>query len=509
MEMVQNLIGGFATILSPGHVGWLLAGQLMGLLVGILPGVNASMGVAVLLPVIYGMGPLDALSFLIGIYFSAMIGGGITSILFGVPGTSTSAVLALDGHELARQGRGARALGLMAFGSWMGGTLGLVFLTALGPAIAAVALAFGPAEYFALMFFGLTLISALAADSPIKGLIAGLLGLLAGTVGIDPVSGVSRYTFGSAALLDGIEFIPVLVGLFAVSQVLVNVEKRRPLARVEGRLSGSLPSREDLRETRTPLVRGALIGSLVGALPGAGATVASFLSYAVEKTLSRKPQLFGKGALPGVAGPSAADNGAASTALIPLLTLGIPGSETTAVLVGALMILGIRPGPLLFTQQTELVWALFASLYLALIAGASLAIVGAPWLTQVLRVPAPILSAFILSMAFIGSYSVNNSMTDVWVMAGAGLIGYAMRKLDFPVAPVVLALVLGPMVEENFRQALLTSAGDPLVFLYRPISAALLLLAAVGVFVSLRMQARLRMQLRAGVEREAGSGVRG
>ncbi|MBO8142789.1 MAG: tripartite tricarboxylate transporter permease, partial [Firmicutes bacterium] len=343
MNVVQDLMSGFATMLSLSHLGWLLAGQLLGLVVGILPGVNASMGVAVLLPVVYGMGALDALSFLIGVYFSAMIGGGITSILFGVPGTSTSSVLALDGHELARQGRGAPTVGLMSLGSWLGGTVGLLFLTVLGPVIAALSLAFGPAEYFALMFFGLTLISALAADSPIKGLIAGFLGLLAGTVGIDPVSGISRYTFGSAALLDGIEFIPVLVGLFAVSQVLVNVEKGPQVASSDGEFSGGLPSRHDLREASAPLLRGALIGSLVGALPGAGATVASFLSYAVEKTLSRKPQLFGKGAPAGVAGPSAADNGAASTALIPLLTLGIPGSETTAVLMGALMILGVRP----------------------------------------------------------------------------------------------------------------------------------------------------------------------
>lgn len=480
-QLFHHLSQGFGIAFAPSNFGFVVLGQLIGVTIGILPGINASMAVATLLPLTFGMKPEPALIFLTGIYMGAMFGGSITAILLRVPGTGTAAVIALDGYEMTRQGRAGTALGITAFGSWIAGTFSLILLMTAGPALSAIALSFGPPEYFALIVLGLTLITSLAGRSLVKGLVAGTIGLLLGTVGLDPVSGVSRFTFGQLGLLDGVDFIAVLVGLFAVAQALSNLETHLAHTLYRGRMTGLLPNRRDSRESIGPILRGSFLGTFVGMLPGAGATVAAFLSYSLEARITRHPERVGKGDIKCVAGPGSADNGAAGGALVPLLSLGIPGSETTAVLIGALMILGIRPGPLLFTQQAELVWALIASLYVANTLGLLLATLGIRPLTQMLRVPTPIMSAFILAMSFVGAYAVNNSMTDVWIMFSFGVLGYIMKRLDFPVAPVVLALVLGPMAEESFRQALFMSNGDFFIFLRRPIAVSLLGLSLISL----------------------------
>ena len=458
-------------------------GQLIGVSIGVLPGINASMAVAVLLPLTFGLSPEASLLFLAGIYMGAMFGGSITSILLRVPGTSTAAVVALDGYEMTRQGRAGLALGITAIGSWIAGTFSVMVLMALGPWLSTVALAFGPPEYFALIFLGLSMITSLGSDSLVKGLIAGAIGLLLGTVGMDTGVGVSRFTFGILELDNGVSFIAVLIGMFAVSQSLLNLERSLSHLFYKGKMTGLLPSWKEFKESVGSIFRGTVLGTFIGMLPGAGATAAAFMSYSIEARISKHPERVGKGEIKCVAGPGSADNSAAGGALVPLLSLGIPGSETTAVLLGALMIHGIRPGPLLFTQHTQLVWATIASLYIANCLGLLLATAGIRPLTQILKLPTPIMSAFILVMSVVGSYSLSNSMVDVWIVWIFGVLGYLMKHLKIPVAPVILALVLGPMAEKSFRQSLYMSDGSIAIFATRPITIVMLILGLISLFL--------------------------
>jgi putative tricarboxylic transport membrane protein len=481
--MLQNLAMGFGIALTPLNLFWIVLGQLVGVSVGILPGINASMAVAILLPLTFGMTPVSSLLLLAGIYMGTMFGGSITSILLRVPGTSTAAVVALDGYEMTRKGRAGLALGITAIGSWVAGTFSVMVLMSIGPWLSRVALAFGPPEYFALIFLGLTMITSLGAGSLVKGLIAGAFGLLLGTIGMDPGAGISRFTFGILGLDNGISFIAVLIGMFAVSQSLMNLERHFSHLFYRGRMTGLLPNWNDFRESFGSIIRGSVLGTFIGMLPGAGATASAFMSYSIEARISKNPEQVGKGDISCVAGPGSADNSAAGGALVPLLSLGIPGSETTAVLLGALMIHGIRPGPLLFSQHTDLVWALIASLYLANCLGLILATVGIKPLTQILRLPTPIMSAFILVMSVVGAYSISNSMIEVWIVVIFGVIGYLMKRLDIPVAPVILALVLGPMAEKSFRQALFMSDGSFIIFFTRPITVTMLILSGVSLFL--------------------------
>lgn len=480
--MIQNLVTGFGIALTPVNFFFVVAGQLIGVSVGVLPGVNASMAVAVLLPVTFGLRPEASLMFLAGIYMGAMFGGSITSILLRIPGTSTAAVIALDGYEMTRQGRAGLALGITAIGSWIAGTFSLIVLMSLGPELASVALAFGPPEYFALIALGLAMITSLGNKSLVKGLIAGTMGLMIGTVGMDPATSTSRFTFGVLGLDNGISFIAVLIGIFAVTQSLINLQLQVNHHFYRDRMTALLPSWTEFKGCFASIVRGSLIGTFIGMLPGAGATVAAFMSYSVEARISKNPERVGQGDINCVAGPGSADNSAAGGALLPLLSLGIPGSETTAVLLGALMIHGITPGPLLFTEHTELVWALIASLYIANCLGLLLATVGIKPLTQILRLPTSIMSAFILVMSVVGSYSINNSMVEVWTMLVFGILGYLMKWLALPVAPFILALVLGPMAEKSFTQSLFMSDGSLQIFLDRPITLTFLILAGISLF---------------------------
>jgi putative tricarboxylic transport membrane protein len=496
MDMLNNLAMGFGIALVPQNLFFIIMGQLVGVSVGVLPGINASMAVAVLLPLTFGMTPEASLLFLAGIYMGAMFGGSITSILLRVPGTSTAAVIALDGYEMTRRGRAGLALGITAIGSWVAGTFSVIVLMSLGPWLSNVALAFGPPEYFALIFLGLTMITSLGSGSMAKGLIAGAFGLLLGTIGMDPGAGISRFTFGILGLDNGISFIAVLIGMFAVSQSLTNLERHFSFKFYQGKMTGLLPTWNDFKESFGSIVRGSILGTFIGMLPGAGATAAAFMSYSMEARISKHPEQVGKGDIRCVAGPGSADNSAAGGALVPLLSLGIPGSETTAVLLGALMIHGILPGPLLFTQHSGLVWALIASLYIANCLGLILATVGIKPLTQILRMPTAIMSTFILVMGVVGAYSISNSMIEVWTVVLFGAIGYGMKRLDFPVAPVILALVLGPMAEKSFRQSLFMSDGSLVIFFTRPITVTMLVLSMISLFLPLIL-ARFKPKIRA------------
>jgi putative tricarboxylic transport membrane protein len=483
MNLWANLRFGFSLTFQPQNLLATVLGQVIGVIVGILPGINASMAVSILLPLSFGLPPVTALMLLAGIYMGTMYGGSITSILMRVPGTSTAAVICLDGYELTRQGRAGLALGITAIGSFIAGTFSLLVLMTLAPTLARAALAFAPPEYFALIFFGLLAIAGLESGGVVRGLISGCFGLLLGTIGLDPVTGVARFTFGRIELLDGIDFVAVLIGLFAVSQALINLERTRPIDLYKGRLTGMLPKWREFWESFGAICRGSILGTIIGILPGVGATTAAFLSYSMEARLARDKSRVGKGDLKCVAGPGSADNAAAGGSLVPMLSLGIPGSETTAVLLGVLMIHGIQPGPLLFTKNTDLVWGLIASLWLANFLGFALATLGVRPLTQVLRLPAPIMSAFILVTGFIGAYALNNNIADVWVALVFGSLGYVMRRVDLPVAPLILGLVLGPLAEKSFRQSMALSRGNPMIFFTRPITAALLGVGLASVII--------------------------
>ncbi|MBG0765011.1 MAG: tripartite tricarboxylate transporter permease [Tissierellales bacterium] len=400
------LLEGFQEVLIPLNILIVFGGTLMGMLFGAMPGINASMGVALLLPLTYGMPPITALTMLLGIYCGAIYGGSITAILINTPGTTAAACTTFDGHPLAAQGKAGKAIGMATISSFAGGIISIIILILLAPVLAKVALKFGPPEYFALAVFGLSIITSLSSGTLVKGLIAGFFGLMLGTVGMDMMNGTPRYTFGQVALLDGFSFIPVLIGLFAVSQILINVEKLESLNMKDSKILGLLPTLKELKSVVPTILRSSLLGSFIGILPGAGATISSFICYNEAKRWSKTPEKFGKGSLEGVAAPEAGNNAATGGAMVPLLSLGIPGSETTAVLLGAFMIQGISPGPLLFRDNIGVAYGIFAGLILANIAFLIIGLFGVKGFVKVLQIPTRILMPLILTLAFVGSYSV-------------------------------------------------------------------------------------------------------
>jgi len=487
VEIIQHLITGFEIALSLKNLLFCFMGVTLGTLIGVLPGIGPVTGVAILIPITFGLDATTAIITMAGVYYGAMYGGSTTSILLNVPGESSSVMTTLDGYQMALKGRAGPALGMAAISSFIAGTFSIIMLSWIAPVLADFAVAFGPPEYFALTFMGLTLVTGLAGDSLIKGIMSGVFGLLLACVGVDAISGSPRFIFGSIYLLDGVGFIGVAVGLFALAEVLVNIEEPLKQVFVNTKLSmkSLFPNRQDWKDSVGALWRGSILGFFVGVLPGAGATVASFLSYATEKKLSKHPEKFGTGVIEGVAGPEGANNSAAGGAMVPLLTLGIPGSGTTAVLMGALLIHGIRPGPLLFQEHPEVVWGLIASMYIGnvLLLILNLPLVGL-WVSF-LKVPYKILMPLIITISAVGVFATDNNIFDMWIMFGAGIVGYVMRKLDFPAAPVVLALVLGPMVERSLRQSLTISHGDISIFFTRPISAVLTTFALLSLFAPL------------------------
>jgi putative tricarboxylic transport membrane protein len=478
MDILHNLAAGFAVALTPSNLLYCFLGSLIGTAIGVLPGLGPPATIALLLPVTYGLSPTSAVILLAGIFYGAMYGGSTTSILLNIPGEAASVVTCLDGYQMARQGRAGAALALSAFGSFIAGTLGVVGLMCLAPPLAAFALKFGAPENFALLALGLLMVGYLAGASVTKGLIMAGFGLLLGTVGLDPIAGTPRFTFGIYKLSEGFEFILVAMGLFGIGEVLANVEEDIKADVFQTRLSGLLPTREEWREAAMPMTRGSLLGFFIGVLPGGGAIIASFISYALEKRLSKHPERFGKGAVAGVAGPESANNSAASGSFIPLLTLGIPGNASIAMIFVALLIHGIRPGPLLVTQQPEIFWGLVASMY---VGNVMLLILNLPLIglwVKLLQVPYPLLAPLILVFVLIGAYSVNNSAFDVGTTVVFGVIGYVLRKFKFESAPLVLAMILGPQLEASLRRSLIYSHGSFAVFVQSPIAATLLALAA-------------------------------
>ena len=487
MEIFHNIQMGFQVALSWQNLLFCLIGVTYGTLIGVLPGIGPVVGVAILIPVTFGLNATTAIITMAGVYYGAMYGGSTTSILINVPGESASVVTCLDGYQMARKGRAGPALGMAALASFMAGTLAVVLLTLIAPALASVALSFGPPEYFALTFMGLTLVTSLAGESMVKGLMSGAFGLIVACVGVDAVSGEERFTFGNIFLLDGFGFIGVAVGLFAVSEVLCNLEESMEQVFIQAKftLRHLFPNWQDWKDSFWPIWRSSFMAFFLGNLPGAGATIASFMAYAMEKKLSKRPEQFGTGVIEGVAAPEAANNAAAGGSMVPLLALGIPSSGTSAVLLGALLVHGLRPGPLLFQSNPEFVWGVIASMYIGniMLLILNLPLVGV-W-ASLLRVPYRILMPLIVTISAVGVYATENNIFDMWIMFGFGIIGYLMRKLRFPAAPVVLGLVLGPLVERSLRQSLTISHGDPSIFFTRPISAALMIVALISLFAPL------------------------
>ncbi len=498
MDALGHLAGGFAVALQPQNLLWALVGVAAGTVVGVLPGLGSTATIALLVPLTIGLDPTAGLIMLAGIYYGTKYGGSTTSILLNTPGESASVITCIDGYAMAKAGRAGAALGMAAIASFVAGTVGVILLTFTAPVVAEWALGFGPPEYFALMALGLSLVVFLAGRSVVKGIVSAILGLLLATVGTDIVSGESRFTFGNALLLDGIDFVVLSVGLFAVAEVLVNLERTvaTRLFPVPTRFRELLPTWDDLRASRFALFQGSLVGFFIGVLPGAGSTVASFISYAIEKRVSRHPERFGHGAVEGVAAPEGANNSETGGAMVPLLTLGIPGSGTTAVLLGALILWGLQPGPLLFVEHPDFVWAVIASMYVGNVMLLILNLPLVPLFASILRVPYAALFPGIVLLSIVGVYAVNADSFDVLLMAIFGAFGYVLRKLDVPAAPLVLAFVLGPLAERALRTSLVMSGGDPSIVLTRPLSAALLVAAVVILATpALSRFSRTRVQL--------------
>ena len=486
MEQISGLFYGFSIALTWQNLFFCLLGALVGTLVGVLPGLGPAATVALLLPVTFKMPPVTAIIMLAGIFYGAMYGGSTTSILLNIPGEAASVVTCIDGYQMARKGRPGPALAIAAIGSFIAGTIGVIGLNFLAPPLANFAVQFGPPEYFTLTLFGLFLAAYLASTSMVKGLIMVVLGLLLDEIGIDPIAGIPRFSFGILPLQEGLDFVPLAMGLFGVAEILINTEKSMQTELVARRIGRIWITLEDWKEARWATVRGSLIGFFVGLLPGGGAVIASLISYAVEKRVSPHPEKFGQGAIEGVAGPESANNSAATGSFIPLLTLGIPGNATIAMIFAALMIHGVTPGPLLITEKPEIFWGVIASMYIGngVLLLLNLPLVGI-WV-QVLKVPYFILAPFVILLCVVGVYSIRTNVFDIWVMIVFGVIGYFFRKLAFEPGPLLLAFVLGTISERSFRQSLLMSKGTPWIFFQRPVSAALmiLLLALIAVQAS-------------------------
>ena len=480
MDALGNLLLGFSVALTPINLLWCLIGVVLGTVVGVLPGLGPAATIAMLLPLTLKMDHTTAIIALGGIFYGARYGGSTTSILLNIPGESSSVVTCLDGYQMARKGRAGPALGISAIASFVAGTIGVLGLMLIAPPLARFALRFAPPEYFALMVLGLAMVVFLAGESMVKALLAMLVGLWLATIGTDLFTGESRFTFGQAKLLGGVDFIAATVGVFAIAEVLVNLESkgRAELFKLAKGLKNLLPTLQDIKDCRFAFLNGSLIGFFIGALPGAGATVASFLSYGLEKAVSKHPEKFGTGVIEGVAAPEGANNADASGALVPLLTLGIPGGNTTAILLGGLILWGYKPGPLLIQEHPQLFWGLVASMYIGNVMLLILNLPLVPLFAQILRLPYYVLYPLIIGISFVGVYSVNNSLFDVWVMGIFGLLGYLMRKLDFPAAALILGMVLGDGLERALRQSLMMSQGDITILFSRPISGTLLTLAA-------------------------------
>ena len=487
---MDHLLNGFQIALQLDNLLYTFVGVLIGTVIGVLPGVGPSATIALLVPLTFGMDPTSALIMMAGIYYGAMYGGSISSILINTPGEASSVMTAIDGYQMAKKGRAGAALAISAWGSFVAGTLGIVALSIVATPLANFALRFGPPEYFLVMLLAMLAVSAFAGDSAGKALFSIMLGLAVATVGTDLQTGQARFTFGILELQDGIEFVAVVVGLFAFAEVLRGIEDwykgTSAVFKIEGKL---LLTKEEIRQSAVPVLRGSVIGFFMGILPGVGTTVSTFISYAAEKKFARRPEEFGHGAIEGVAGPEAANNAASMGAMVPMLSLGLPGSSTTAVLLGVLVMYGIQPGPTLFSQKPDVVWGVINSMYAGNIMLLLLNIPLIGIFVRLIYTPTGILLPIILALSVIGTYGLNSSMADVYVMFFFGIVGYLLEKIKVPLGPLVLALVLGGMIEQSFRQAMTISNEDPMIFFHSPISIvlAVVCIGLVGLIFTRRL----------------------
>ncbi|MHC1760712.1 MAG: tripartite tricarboxylate transporter permease [Negativicutes bacterium] len=475
MLEMQGLFNGFALAITPVNLLFGFIGAVLGTAIGVLPGLGPAATISLLMPITYALGsPLTSIIMMAGIYCGAMYGGSTTSILLNIPGEAASVVTCIDGYKMAKNGRAGAALGISAIGSFIAGTFGIIALTFIAPPLSSFALKFGPAEYFSLTLLGLTLAAFLSGKSMLKGMIMAVFGLLLATVGIDPVTGALRYTFGTMILMDGIDFLTLAMGVFGIGEILISLEEDMNAELVTTKIQNIYPTLKDWLDSRWAIARGTIVGFVVGLLPGGGAVMASMLAYAVEKRVSKTPERFGEGAIEGVASPESANNAASSASFIPMLTLGIPGNPAIAMIYAALLIQGVQPGPFLITEHPDVFWGVIASMYIGnvLLLFFNLPFVGV-WV-QMLRVPYSIMAPLIVMICSIGVYSLKNDIDDVLMMFIFGIMGYILRKFKFELGPLLLAFVLGRILERSLSQTLIISSGKLSVFVTQPISAALL-----------------------------------
>ncbi|MDZ5442596.1 tripartite tricarboxylate transporter permease [Micromonospora sp. 4G57] len=468
------VLDGFGVVLEPTNLLYCLIGVVIGMLIGVLPGLGPAATIAILLPVTFGIEPVTAIIMLAGIFYGAQYGGTITSVLLRLPGEASSVVTVFDGHALARQGRAGTALGIAAVGSFIGGTVSIIALTLVAPVVASFALDFGPPEYTALALLGILLVATVSSGGRLKAVVAACIGLLLATVGRDSFTGAERFTFDNLSLADGLDFVPIAMGLFGLGEILYNLEERHRAVQAPTMVANVWPSRADLREASGAIGRGSVLGFVLGILPGGGATLSSLAAYALEKRRSKNPERFGKGAIEGVAAPETANNAAATSSFIPLLTLGIPANATMAVIFGALLIQGVSPGPQLVSQEPELFWGVVNSMYIGniLLLIMSIPLVGL--FVKILRVRATILAPVTVLITLVGVYTVNNDVFDIVLVIVFGALGYLMKKFGFDPGPLVLAFVLGSLLEDSLRRSLLIFDGDATGFFTRPIAGTLL-----------------------------------
>ena len=492
MDILHNLLFGFSVALSFQNAIYCFLGCLLGTLIGVLPGIGPLATIAMLMPITFSLPPVAALIMLAGIYYGAMYGGSTTSILLNLPGETASVVTCIDGYQMARQGRAGPALAIAAIGSFFAGTVCTFLIALLGPPLAKLALEFGPAEYFSLMLMGLVAAAVLAPGDIVKSLAMVILGLLLGIVGTDVSSGVPRFSFDLMELADGIGFVVVAVGVFALGEIVANLGDPEEVTLLVSKVGSIFPSRDDFKRSIGPIIRGTFLGAFFGVLPGTGPAIASFSSYMLEKKVARDPSQFGRGAIEGVAGPESANNADAQCKFIPMLTLGLPASATMALMLGALMIHGIAPGPTVMVRRPDLFWGLIASMWIGnlMLVVLNLPLVGM-WVNM-LKVPYRMLFPAIMVFSAIGIYSVNSSSLDLYLTAGFGVLGFVWRKLECSAIPVMLGFVLGPLVEENLRRAMLIWRGDFLIFVTRPISLVFIIITALIVVVMVAPAVRKR-----------------
>ena len=487
LETLGSLANGFEIALQPQFLAYAFAGCVIGTLVGMLPGLGPLAGISLLLPGTFGLSPTAALIMLAGVYYGAMYGGSTTSILMRIPGEAASVMTCIDGYAMTQKGRGGAALAIAAIGSFVAGTLSVVGLMLLAPPLAEFAIRFGPAEYTSLLVVGLIVLAYMSGGSMPKMLAMAALGLLCGMIGMDVMTGYARFTGGATELRDGLGIVPVAVGLFGISEIILSAAKAREVSVRQPKLRELVPTGAELKASVGPIARGSVLGFLIGIIPGSAHIISSFVSYGIERRLSKTPERFGSGAVEGVAGPESANNSAASGAFVPMLALGVPSGPIPAVMLAAIMIHGVIPGPLLIADRPDIFWGFIASMY---VGNVVLLILNLPLVglfIQVLRIPYRYLYPLILTLCVIGVYAVSQSVVDIWIMIAMGFLGYGMRKLGYEPAPLVLGMVIAPLLELSFRQSLALSGGSYAIFVARPVSAALLALAVVLLALSVRI----------------------